>query len=314
MPRSLSQSNTRQRRIVNITGDPPFSRGFALDWWPLPVERALVTFRHVVHGGDDSPTAICRRFERLAYKNDPSDESASCCIPWALWPVVHTALLHARIRFHNDHVVIRLPALVEAPATHQSRSPPWLSTLLRRIQASREVIVIRHHDGPSVVQAIEWILRSFPAASVAVVCDQRRECVQIANRLLQVQPDTALLPGGVKDEDTIHQVVVGTWASGHPKHDFVRRDLIIFPNGRHAIGERGRAYLQTAGQSRLIGFVEEHDHHSQFERDWLTAIFGFGGVSLNGRRQARSSADDGTTELIRLIVEFIASRPGGCHE
>jgi len=260
-------------------------------------------------GGCDRPTIIEAREEYLQYTTSPENQPRDG-IPFALWPAVVQSLASAKIPCARPRRTLRPLARAESDTGSVRRVPAWLPQLVRLLEFTGELMLVRGRLSPSPQEIILRIAAQFPTAQIAIVSESAQTCEQIVNALRLTEPDTLLVRGGGFGGD-LSRIVVGTWLGGHAGQQFSQRDLVIFPDCRHAIGERGRWLCRFAPQARFIAMCEAEDRFSRYERDWLTAIFGFRRLELP-LRQNRAiyppQSIQGAIELYGLVQGFLTRR------
>lgn len=304
--RQLLPASVRLNRFPD-----PFVRGFFADPYH-DVLNALSTDRCVLRSGVGLSTEIRRNRERLAFDAFDGIPPASLAIPMPLLVAATTILEQNGISCEVGAGHFQVPALPVPSPPHAGRCPGWLNSVLECVQRLREVRLVIDRSGPSPEQITEWIVRSFPTATIAVVSESRAQCHRLAKRMADVDGGVAELSGGGTQE-TLHRVVVGTWMSGVATQEFEFRNIVIFPEARHAIGERGRACVQYARQARLIGIARAEEHESPWEKDWLTALFGFYRVALSAREtigRERGALRALHRQANLRLAEFVRSRRG----
>lgn len=304
MPR---QPRRRKPPAVSLMTYQPEVRAFFANPWVTELD-ALSTIRHSLCEPNTGATTIRRERQLLTYDLlGPPDPHVSAK-PRALLPAARVLLWAANVHHSVLGLLAQLPHLPQPVAYPSERTPAWLPPVLTCVLQNWECLVTRGPGAPSPRRIAEWIVRSFPTSSIAIVSENLAECAAIEKWLARQNLPTHHLRGGGWLSELEHRVV-GTCCSGQAQ-DIAHRDIVIFSDARHALGVNGRMLIQYAPKARLIGICRRNDRFSPWERDWLFALFGAARLMLSSRSGQGPNLPPAANRG-ELLRRFLATRPRG---
>lgn len=299
----------RKATLVNLSTYQPELRAFFAWPWPDELDQ-LRTLRRSLSVDDSPATTIRTERQLLSFDTEKWGELAVCAIPRALITAAVVLLANAGVPALVLPALIQLPPLPK-PVSHPiERTPIWLAPVINCIRGHWQFLLNRAPGAPSTRCIIEWIVRSFPEARIAIVSENQSECAAVHNWLRKRELDSNYLRGG-GCLPIIHQRVVGTCFSGHVTQQLSQRDIVIFANARNAFSERGRMFVQHAPRARLIGIRRQDERFSPWEQDWLFALFGAARITLSSKQFQGVNAPPSISDCGRILRRFLATRPRG---
>ena len=301
------QRRPRNQLAVSLMTYQPEVRAFFATPWAAELD-ALCTIRHSLSDHDAPATTIRRERQLLTYDLLGSPERHVSAIPRALLPAAQALLSAANVPYSVLSLLVQLPHIPHPDAYPSERTPAWLPPILTCVVHNWECLVTRGPGAPSSRRIVEWMVRSFPTASIAIVSENQAECAAIEKWLARRNLPIHHLRGGGNLSELKNRVV-GTCCSGQAQ-DLAHRDIVIFSDARHALGERGRMLIEYAPKARLIGICRRNDRFSPWERDWLFALFGTARLMLSARSVPGADVPP-SADRNRVLRRFLNSRPRG---
>jgi hypothetical protein len=154
--------------------------------------------------------------------------------------------------------------------------------LLEALRARERLLVRYHADRATPETVCHEIIEAWPKARVFVIVATEQHALRlyksVGGRSAGVAMATSKYPF---QPDGNLRVIVGTLGSlGLTPLD--RADFVLFPAARVALHSRNEWVLDLARHARFIGFLNQDDELSPYERDMLRGIFGFEEWSLPG--------------------------------
>jgi hypothetical protein len=300
-------SRRRKSPPVELFTNRKELRAFFVRPWPRELDP-LRTLRRSLSGNEGSATTIRTERQLLSFDSEKDGALQVCAIPRALIAAAVVLLANARVPATVCRSLIRLPPLPQPVQVPTNRAPTWLPGVIKCIQGNWQFMLNRGPGAPSPCQIVEWVVRSFPKSSIAIVSENQAECSAIDSSLRKQSFASCHLRGGLLPD--VLQRVVGTCASGHASQDIEQRDFVIFTDARHGFSERGRLLIEHAPNARLIGICRQDDWFSPWERDWLFALFGGARLTLTKHSQIGANSSPSIADIGRALRQFLATRPG----
>lgn len=262
--------STSNSRTVRIERDGRFIR---VEPPSLVALAGLTTCRRVA--GDDPRHGyrLERRVESLLDRNPPGPNAG-------LEPVVWRLLHRAGYRIKRNMIgpVNRLPQpdLTNIPSGYCDRQ--WLDFVHRHFEG-----VGWYQPGQvDIAHLVAEVCLAYPSATIAIVGASKAKLKPLARWLRKKLKAKVSFADAAKCPAHVGRIVVSTFMGlADPNIEFEKRDIVIVPNARDAISERGQATLSIVdGRFRLFGLLPINYQLAPRERDLIAAIFGLEEVTI----------------------------------
>jgi hypothetical protein len=160
-----------------------------------------------------------------------------------------------------------LQALQGAPGDE----PPLLDLVRTRDRA-----LIRLGPGPvSPVRVVAQIARGWPDLTITLAVATHEDSYNLRDALLKFVPDVQAYHSDCHPEFGARLAVATFDSLEHPPIWVGERDIVVVLDAHEAAAKRAPDLLARAGKARLYGLLWQQDHLSPYERDIVTALFGF---------------------------------------
>ncbi len=202
------------------------------------------------------------------------------------------------VNFSNETVLppraIPVPDVVAA-----RRLGPVDRSMLNFVHAYERGLVRYRVGAVKPARLIALLALAFPDMTIVVACKRRTDIHRLGRQLRRLLPGLVDVADGPAPK-RLKRVVVTTFAGlGEPAVEIEKKDFLIIPNATEALEANARFAIPHAERARLFGFLEIGRHLAPFDRDWVTAVFGFEDVVISRHG------------FIRRPVEVVAVKGAG---